>query len=199
MHTHALGISAPCKEELLDWAYPVHVISPEAVVERKGGAFNNFRGHVNNAFRKNIRAEIIDVVKHGDDIRETVRRWATSSRKEGFTYQDLVSPTETCLQLMEEKRLPLQGIITYADGKPVGFWIWDESDQKKGMATSMVRVAMPPRGSAEFGALKACEVLHSRGFSEFCQGGSETASLDAFKRKMSPVRSIELNSALQVA
>jgi len=194
MRMQAVGVGTPEPENSLDWIYPVHVISPMAVLERKGGAFNNFRGHVNKAFRDGMQSEVIDINKHHDELIETVNRWASSKKKEGFSHDDLTSPTEYCLDLMKEKILPLEGVITYADGKPVGFWIWDESDNRNGIAMSMVRVAMPPLGSAEFGALKACEVLNSRGFYEFCQGGSETPGLDAFKRKLNPVRSIELQS-----
>ena len=194
MRMQAVGVGTPEPENSLDWIYPVHVISPKSVIERKGGSFNNFRSHVNKAFRESMRAENIEIHKHYDDILETVNRWASSTKKEGYSLDDLTGPTKYCLELMKEKALSLEGVITYAKGKPVGFWIWDESDKKNGMAMSMVRVAMPPRGSAEFGALKACEVLNSRGFFEFCQGGSETPGLDAFKRKLNPVRSIELQS-----
>jgi hypothetical protein len=42
---------------------------------------------------------------------------------------------------------------------------------------------------------KMAEYLQSRGILEMCLGGSETESLDAFKRKLEPVWSIELDSA----
>jgi len=196
MRMQVVGIGTPETEDALDWIYPVHVISPAAVLEREGSGFSNFRGHVNKAFREGMQAENIDIKKHHGDICEIVNRWASSAKKEGYSNNDLTSPTEYCLALMKEKALPLEGIITYSNGKPVGFWIWDESDRRNGMAMSMVRVAMPPRGSAEFGALKACEVLKARGFFEFCQGGSETIGLDTFKRKLNPVRSIDLQSIL---
>ena len=38
------------------------------------------------------------------------------------------------------------------------------------------------------------EYLASRGISYMCLGGSETESLDRFKRKLGPVRSVELKT-----
>ena len=182
------------REDTLDWAYPVHSVSAQQIIERKGGAFNNLRSHVNQAFRAGYTAHPIDPVRHADAIKEVVTAWANDGRKKEFQFDDLTGPTETALSLMADKALPLHGLLVFDQDKPVGFWIWDESDKPSGTAASLVRISIGDRGAAEFAAVKMAEQLQARGFETMCLGGSETESLDHFKRKLCPVQSVELKT-----
>ncbi|MEW8105313.1 MAG: phosphatidylglycerol lysyltransferase domain-containing protein [Candidatus Thiodiazotropha endolucinida] len=195
MRLQAAGASAPCQELVLDWTYPVHVISTRSVIERQGGKFNSFRGHVNRALRAGLTASHVDFNCHAADVLDTVKAWARDGKKAGYSFNDLTTPTMQVISLMQQGSLPIEGVVIFVDRRPVGFWFWDESDQKNATAMSLVRVSIGSHGAAEFGALKMCELLSHRGFEHICLGGSETESLDRFKRKLGPVQSIELRTA----
>jgi hypothetical protein len=181
-------------EDVLDWVCPVHVISTKALIERKGGAFNNLRAHLNKAARAGLRAEPASPLLQSDIMR-VVEAWASRADKPGYSYEDLTGPTKACLKLMDVPGSTVTGLVVYEGEAPMGFWLWDEAGRERGIAASLVRVSIGRHGAAEFAAAKMAEILDSRGISEMCLGGSETASLDAFKRKLGPVRSIELDSA----
>jgi len=190
----AVGISPPQAEDVLDWTYPVHLVSTEKVIEHKGGAFNNFRAHLNQAFRAGYKASQLDPDIHADAVVEIVDRWAKDGKKAEYTYGDLTSPTTSLLSLMKSRILHLEGVIVFEEEKPVGFWIWDEGDKAGKTAMSLARVSIGNRGASEFAGLKMAEILKERGFDTICLGGSETESLDKFKRKLVPVNSISLKT-----
>lgn len=179
------------QEDVLDWTYPVHEISTRAVVERKGGAFNNLRGHLNRATRAGLVARDLDLVADRELVERVVEQWAEAKERPGYSYDDLVGPTVACLDLAEAG-IRVDGVVVLAGDTPVGFWIWQAIGES--MAVSLVRVSIGRDGAAELAAAAAAERLVARGVEGLCLGGSETASLDAFKRKLGPVRSIELGS-----
>ena len=189
---HSAGAGKPRAEGVLDWTYPVHVVSPAKVIERQGKDFNSFRGHLNRAQREGLTAEPVDVARHRPELTQAVHQWAEEKRFSGYTDEDLTSPTLSVLDLMDAGKLAIAGTLTRdASGRPIGFWLWENAD---GAAMSLARVALRRPGCAELGILATCEQVRSHGIDEFCLGGSESAELDTFKRKMQPVRSIELQS-----
>ncbi len=190
-----LDIGYPAhSEDVLDWTYPIHIVSVEKTIERKGLAFNNFRSYLNKANKMGYSAEPLNVSEHKDMIAHILRKWASDGKKENFTYEDLTTPTKSLLDLMESKTLSLNGVLVKSPSEPAGFWIWDEGDKINKTAMSLARVSVGGRGAAEFAGLKMAESLATRGFIHICLGGSETESLDKFKRKFVPINSIELKT-----
>lgn len=190
--TARLGVVAD-REPVLDWAYPVHEVSTGAITARTGGQFNNLRGHLHRAVRSGLWWQELDGARDRDAIADTARSWAERKVGQGFTTDDLTGPTMACLSLLDRKRGDLGGVVVRNAQGAVGFWIWDRISETK--AVSLVRISVGRHGAAELGAVAAAELLHARGVSCFSLGGSETASLDHFKRKLGPVRSIDLRSA----
>jgi len=130
--------------------------------------------------------------------KEIVRRWAEQDDKPGYSREDLMTPTESLLQLMKrEIPVSISGVVVHdAEKQPIGFWIWHETEDKVAMSLARVSIGHLDgiKGSAEFGAVKMAEILKARGVTEICLGGSETESLDAFKQKLNPYRSMRLSS-----
>lgn len=191
-----LGIKEFDHEDVLDWFFPVHVVSTQDVVQRQGKDFNNLRGHVNKAFRAGLRSEVIDLSLHEKDLLNTLDTWTKSVDKPGFTINDLKGPTIKAIELIKADALSINGIIIYGKSNdPVGFWIWDEALKDKSMALSLVRVSTGKKmGAAEFAGLKVCEILSAAQIEKFCFGGSEIKSLDDFRKKFNPVESVNLAS-----
>ena len=96
------------------------------------------------------------------------------------------------LDLIDRTDLDISGTVSYgSEGAPLGFWLWEEVG---GTAMSLVRAYLRRPGNAEYGILAMAEQLSASNIPEMCLGGSETADLDAFKRKMQPIRSIALST-----
>lgn len=192
---HKVGRSFK-RETVLDWAYPVHVVSPETILEGarpgSGKAFNSFRGHLNRAARDGYRSEAVDVGKHEQALVSIIADWAQGKVSNSFQYHDLVTPTLSVIDLMKRgKEINIGGTITFdRDGQPMGFWLWECFGNQ---AASLVRANLRGwRGNGEFAILKMAEQLKEAGISEMCLGGSEIGSLNSFKEKMQPIRSIEM-------
>lgn len=188
----------PMPERLLDWTYPVHVLDINKVVTREGGLFRDFRKNVNRAFGRGLWAEPITTATHRKITSNLAKNWADSHEQTAYSIEDLVMPSMTAIDLMKSG-LPMAGLLIHEGEKPVGFIIWEETDPTKGIANSIAGLSIGSKGIDEFAMLQMCETLKSRGFQQVCIGGSETAGLDAFKRKMNPVRSIELQSIPSIA
>lgn len=189
------GLSAPQTEDVLDWTYPVHVLDTASIQNRSGPKFRDFRQNVNRAFGRNTWSKPIGISNsaHIETVRHITEKWV--SGREDYSHGDLVEPTEAALDLMRTGKLPMQGILTYEGAMPAGFIIWEETDPARGIANSITALSVGGKGADEFAMFKMCEHLQENGFREVCIGGSETPGLDAFKRKMNPVRSVSLSSA----
>lgn len=187
------------QETTLDWTYPVHVISIQNVIQHQGPAFKNFRQHICKMNNVPSRIERIDPHTHHQDIMRITSKWATDGRKDGFTREDLMGPVQKALTLMLNKELNISGIIIYHHGEPMSYILWTIPQGMEKVAVPLVRVSIGHMngvtGTAEFSMLKAMETLAEDGFDFMYLGGSETADLDRFKRKLVPVRSIHLTSA----
>ena len=191
-----IGASAPHKERVLDWTFPVRIISPAKVVAHTGGEFLSLRGHLSRATRAELTAEPVDVRRHRDDLVKAVNQWADQRQHSGFTHDDMTSPTLAVLDLMEAGELVIKGSLTRDQaGNCIGFWLWEENGAE---AYSLARVALRYPGNAELAILHTCEQLAPRGINripEMCLGGSETEELDRFKQeKMRPVDWVDLQT-----
>ncbi len=105
-------------------------------------------------------------------------------------------PTAAVLSMTGARRAPVHALILEEQGTPQGYMIWEETDPGRRHANSLGGVSMGGKGLSEFGYRAMAEVLDQRGFKTVCIGGSETESLDAFKRKLAPARSTPLVSAI---
>ncbi len=182
---------APGSEKLLDWRYPVRVLGTDALRTASGERFRDYRKNLNRAEREGLSYRLFDLARDGDTVVKITSQWAWSHQAPGFSFGDLISPTMRALFVA--RMLPVAGVVVERAGVAVGFALWEETRQ--GLANGISGVLAPPvRGGSEFLIKAQVEVLADRGFSELCIGGSETGSLDAFKRKLCPVRSVVLGS-----
>ncbi|NCC23199.1 MAG: DUF2156 domain-containing protein [Alphaproteobacteria bacterium] len=182
------------EEDLLDWRYPVHILGTKEVVEHKGAKFKDFRNNVHRARSRGLNAEPIKTKAHILDALAVCRIWASRHVNEHYSLPNLMEPSVIPLELLERRVLPVQGLVAYENGLPIGYIVWEETDPKTGTANSIAGLSIRSRGTDEFLVLEMCRVLAEKGFSRVCIGGSETEGLDAFKRKMCPVASIPLRS-----
>jgi len=187
---HGAG-QAGAREKKLDWRYPVHVLSTEAVARHRGHAFKDFRHNINRAAAHGITSETLHPRRHRGAIERIACDW--SRGQNGLSPEAAAEPYLRLLDLFAH--LPTNGRLHRIDGKPVGFAIWEETDPTLGIANSFADLTDgQTRGLSEYVLNDMAETLAVSGYRTVCIGGSETASLDAFKRKMQPIRSVALST-----
>lgn len=104
------------------------------------------------------------------------------------------------------KNLKVDGFMVFTqEGEPIGFNVWEAPVKGQKVANGITNISntnfkknpndpdeRPWKGIAELMFNKQAEMLRAAGVEELCLGGSETASLDAFKRKMAPIKTAAL-------
>lgn len=183
------------REDVLDWAYPVHTLGTPELVAHQGQAFRDFRKNIARANERGLTARPIENEHDRRTVIGLARAWASANPHVGYAQDDLIAPTAVIVNLMDKTGVPLHGLIIEEGDKPQGFILWEETDPENGIANSMCNTALAGKGTTEFAYLSMAKTLLERGFERVCIGGSETPGLDAFKRKMQPVQSIDLQSA----
>lgn len=180
-------------EDALDWVFPVHVLGTRRVSHHEGRSFHDFRKNLSRAAGLGLTSRPLEIARDATAIMRVARDWATQRAENAHEIADMLAPTQTALQLRNQ--LPIDGIVIEQNGMIRGYALWEETRPKHGLANGLTNACVVQgKGASEFLYLAMCRRLLQRGFEEICIGGSETAGLDAFKRKMCPVRSVSLGT-----
>jgi hypothetical protein len=90
----------------------------------------------------------------------------------------------------------IHGIICSINEKPKGFTLWEEPTAGYNVANAIVHCNIYDRGVSEFLHYEMAKNLSEKNIPYLSLGGAEQQGLDLFKRKMNPVRSIELETII---
>lgn len=181
-------------EDTLDWRFPVHVLDAAKVADHQGPTFSDFRNNVRRVPVSQLSAVDLHPEHHRAAVRSIVSAWASSRGLiTPAAIEALCEPYSRLLELMTY--LPIKGRLYRLEDQPAAFAIWEETDRARGIANSFAaQTNRMTKGMNEFIQADTCRLVRDTGFAEVCIGGSEDAGLDAFKRKMRPIRSIPLTS-----
>lgn len=186
----------PQEEAVLDWKYPVHTISTHDVSRSNGRNFKAFRCDLNAVNTKRIRIEPLDILRDKQALSEIVAMWSKQKNSGQKICED--NFYSFVLNNLNHPALNLSGIKFFWDNQPVAFEIWSIPNKNTPLANSLVGLNMSHLyeldGFSSYQHYTICQLLKEKGIERVCLGGSETEGLDRFKRKMSPIRSIQLKS-----
>lgn len=179
-------------EEVLDWRFPVHILDTKHVAALSGSAFAKIRNKCHQVEDK------VDVVGLDDPralraMKAAVKYWEGSMLVRDGAEEADTSYYETMFGMIE-KWPDMFGGHVYMQGKrPVGFTVYDKAFN--GTANLLANLCDASiTGMADYQVVHTCRVLDAQGITGLNFGGSETESLDAFKRKFSPKESFNLAS-----
>lgn len=181
-------------EKRLDWAFPVHIVSTKAVIEKAGKKFKSFRQPINIFPQDRVRIEKIDPFRDQYELLSVVKSWAFS-KKETNNPEELIEAYVSFFDIMRQSGISVEGMKFYFDKKLTAFEAWATPAKGDTIANNLAGFNKSDvRGFSEYQHYVICKELHKKGIKKICLGGSETKGLDAFKRKMNPVESVDLVS-----
>ena len=187
-------IFAPVIENVLDWKFPVRVLSTERVMNISGPGFKRVRNHVNRIKSKNVWAKSLHEVSR-PLLNDFIHAWAIDNASSVSDAEELVALYQKILAMSDKHALNLNGFVVLIDERIEALNIWDISNVDIRIANRFVNLCNTSfRGLADYSLQQAAERLHRQGIQYLNVGGAETASLDQFKSKFMPAYSIEMHS-----
>lgn len=189
---HNLDRIEPIAEGVLDWRYPVHVLDTQRVSALSGGTFAKIRNKCHQVEGK-VEAIGLDDPRALRAMKAAVKYWEGSMLTRDGAEDTDTSYYETMFGMIE-KWPDLFGGHVYLQGKrPVGFTVYDKAFN--GTANLLANLCDASiTGMADYQVVHTCRALAAQGVTGLNFGGSETESLDAFKRKFSPKESFNIAS-----
>ena len=182
-------------EQVLDWTYPLHILSTRLVVDAVGPKFMDTRNRLRQTHKHSIKILPVDAVQHSRMIENLLHRWASHSATTTEEYDNLYSPYENLFANSMDDGRGLAGLMIIVDDVLQAISLWDVSNRNRKTANLFVNISNTEiKGLSELLIVKSCETLLAEGIEFLNLGGSETAGLDAYKRKFCPVQSLELFS-----
>ena len=177
-------------EDLLDWRYPIRILDVDGILSLKGKGYAQVRQRLNRFQIEHCTIHKIETFSDYNIVLNMVREWIREFPYTEYSEADLLQPTRTLLNLMNNEKLKISGQIIRYDERPVSYCIWEEkSDIANAYAMSAER-KIP--GLAEYNIVTMCRQLAKKGIKKVNIGGSETEGLNRYKKKFSPIQSIPL-------
>lgn len=183
-------------EDVLDWTYPVYTLSTKDVVEAKGKHFKNFRYDIHCINEKEIEIKPIDAMNDVEELKNVIDIWAKGKSK--IEYRETLDCYMHLVSLLQNPALNMDGLKFYRNGVLVAYEVWSIPCPKKRVANNLAGMNINAheglQGFSSYQYYTVCKKLLEQGIDLVCIGGSETAGLDHFKRKMKPAQSKILKS-----
>lgn len=182
------------EEKVLDWRYPVRVLSTKGTKEMQGHKYMLIRNRVRQTQKYRPDVQRLSL-KHIPEIETLSYRWANQQAEKPEEFLDLVAPYKQTLKLLRNKTFGLDGLVFAVDGQIQAATIWDISNSKHRTANLFMNLCnVTYRGLSEFSIAFTAERLLSDGVQFLNLGGSETLGLDRYKNKFAPEFSLQLCS-----
>jgi len=185
----------PVCETVLDWRFPVRILSTALVKRAAGNKFRNVRKGLIHMQPHDVRAEKLDINIHAQDVNILLHRWASAVSTTKEEYAELYETYDSLFGLTRNNTCSVEGLVFYVDGKIEAASLWDISQCPPKTANLFGNFgSINIKGLADFVMVYICGYLSDKGIDFLNLGGSEIPSLDFFKSKFRPTTSIDLMS-----
>jgi len=185
---------SPVVEQVLDWKYPVRILSTEAVSKMEGPSYRYIRNHV-----RHIEAAGGSVVELPEadytEVADFIERWAEAATNIQAETAGLIRLYKYILSLSQIPFVGLKGFVVLIKGQVEALTMWDVSNPDDPTGNRFVNLCNTSyRGMADFTTKNLADRLLKEGVQYLNIGGAETINLDQFKRKFVPAFSVRLES-----
>jgi hypothetical protein len=182
-------------ETILDWTYPVHILSTKAAAAHRGRYFRDVRQSLYCMARYNPQIENLDSNNDVHAATQLTRMWVAERSSEKMQSRDLFSPHERLLKMLETNKFRLQGVKCTILESLVGYSLWERPSSRGTTANLFACVGLKEyKGLSAYLVVEACRILSEDKITYVNLGGSETNGLDRHKRFFSPVKTLEIVS-----
>jgi len=186
---------APVQELVLDWLFPCVVFSAARIINQKGSAFSKFRQNIRKIHKH--KAKTINPVTedHFDICNQLFEKWAHSvAAQKNFAFPNLLNPNISGLRLSLDPRSDVQGCLVMYDECPVGFFSYECIPESEEVCCISMCSDRSVQGASEYTYFIFSEIVTKLGKKYFNLNGSETSTLDRFRKKLSPWRRYQIYS-----
>ena len=182
------------EEPVLDWRFPVRILSTETVSKTEGRPFVKIRNCIKQMERHDISILPLSVARTSLVV-EFANRWAKRRSQNSIEIKELVAPYLEIMQLLHDDIFNVEGQMFLVDGVLQAVTMWEMPNTSMKVANVWMNLCNTEiRGLSEFVVKATSEELLARGVPYANYGGSETKGLDDYKKKFVPVFSPELKS-----
>ena len=185
--TKSTAIFHAQKEDVLDWAYPVHILSTYKVSALSGQEFMYVRNRLRQLHKHSVKILPFDAIHHSRSMEYLLHRWVSQRAADQLEYENLYAPYEALFSMGINPLSELYGLMIYVDNQLEALGLWDISGSVRKTGNLFVNLCNTTiKGLSEFLIVKCCEMLYGQNIEHLNIGGSETEGLDNFKRKFHP-------------
>ncbi|QOS76725.1 hypothetical protein JNUCC31_17950 [Paenibacillus sp. JNUCC31] len=171
-------------EEIMDWKYPVRILSTEVVSKLEGGKFRKIR---NKLLRAGIGIDIVPIEQCSQMnlMRAALKFWEGNMILNQKDTEDMSEFYYELFKLMENGMELINGLCFIKEGRPVGFTAWDITAGTANLYVNLADTTIT--GASDFQLVSTCKYLYEHNIQLLNMGGSELYNLDQFKEKYRPV------------
>jgi len=181
------------QEDQMDWKYPSHIFDTQILSELYGNTYRRIRQKYSQ-LSKAINVKPINHATAIKDMRVALKYWEGSMIDAGRDTDDMLAFYNEFLKVLSKFDGTYDGFLYFHGRRPVGFSVHEII--QKDTANFFISVCdNSTPGLSDFQIVETCRHLNMQGIKYLNVGGSETESLDAYKRKFKPCKSIQLYSA----
>jgi len=181
-------------EEVMDWQYPSQILNTGVVSSLAGSCF----GPLRHKIKRYETVLTITSIHDKSSLRawpQVVRIWGEQMHERGKSDRVAFSYYDALLQLVGDESMELDGLLFWLGDSPVGLSVWHIGPD--GVANQLALLCDTNRiYLSQAKVVWTSRYLHARQIDFLNLGGSETESLDRFKRQFMPTSSIQSQSAL---
>lgn len=177
-------------EELLDWKFPIHSYSVQTLLDMKGRGFRQYRNYVNRCLRDGVTYRLANVQDSYLEINEFFHSVNLTQERDTAEWD---TSSKFFLSALLKSHLNIELVVIEKFGKIIGMSVFEKPIKGRKTANIlMVQTDRSQQGSFEFLYYAVANIMKDFDIEFYCDGGSEYEGLDAFKRKMQPIQSIQL-------
>lgn len=183
------------EETVLDWRYPCAFLSSDYLINAAGPALAKFR----QGFRR-FDPSLVKIINVTEEPCESeflalIQNWAKSvSKQKNFSEENLIEPNKSGYDLCFDPHLDVRGYMVLYNEKPLGFFTF-ELPVKSGVLNTLTFCI-------DRGVVGASELLHHLQALEAAKhgakllniNGTETETLHRFRKKLNPVKLLDIDS-----
>jgi hypothetical protein len=192
-------------EETLDWAYPSHDVSLERLADPVGRDLACYRKKARKFDSRDIHLLNLKEA-NPDDVKDAIAdislRWILTKSKSFASrperrslLREMLNPYHHLASLSDVTTLEIDGFILKRGNDNLAFSFWEKPRAESEIVSCMAALQRShEKGLSEYLYFCIARTLVSQGYKTMCIGGSETAELDHFKRKLAPIDSHHLHT-----